>query len=414
MVLVNPDLKNNELRSQITDALKGDDDNAVVEALVRMAEGIQKDVLKEARSVLNTEGNDRAVLMNRGSVQLTTEERNYYKQVVEKRGFADLSVVMPKTVFDRVFEDLEREHPLLSEITFENTSATTEWIIRTTECEGAWWGKLTDPIRKELAHGFDKVNTGMYKLSAYMPVAKAMLDLGPEWLDRYVRAVLSEAISLALELAIVAGTGKDQPIGMLKDLKGAVVEGIYPDKTGKALINLAPSTLGIEVMAPLTREGKRAVPSILILVNPLDYWNKMFAATTFLMPGGGWAYGVLSIPAKIVQSVAVPQNKLIAGMAKDYFMGIGSTGKIEYSDEYKFLEDERTYITKQYANGKPKDNDSFLVFDITNLDTSLGYAIKDVSKPEVKNADNTIELTKQVTALAGVVSKLVNDKKDKK
>ncbi|WP_235640253.1 hypothetical protein [Clostridioides difficile] len=45
-------------------------------------------------------------------------------------------------------------------------------------------------------------------------------------------------------------------------------------------------------------------------------------------------------------------------------MGIGSAGKIEYSDEYKFLEDVRVYLAKQYATGTPKDNFSFLVFDI--------------------------------------------------
>ena len=67
---------------------------------------------------------------------------------------------------------------------------------------------------------------------------------------------------------------------------------------------------------------------------------------------------------------------MIVGVAKAYFMAIGSTQEIEYSDHYKFLEDERTYLTKQYANGKPKDNDSFNVFDITNLDTTLNVGLK--------------------------------------
>lgn len=365
--------KQTELRSQITAALKDDNEEGVVEALVRMAEGIQNDLIKEARSMVSEEMNDRAILERRGASQLTSEERNYYSKVIEKRGFTDLDVTLPKTVFDRVFEYLEQNHALLNKINFQNTTAVTEWIIRKTDCEAAWWGKLTDTIKKELEHGFDKTSTGMYKLSAYMPVAKAMLDLGPEWLDRYVRAVLSEAISLALELAIVAGTGKDQPIGMIKNLKGAVVDSVYPDKTAEVLPNLSPLTLGDKVMAPLTKDGQRAVPNVLIVVNPLDYWSKIFPATTFLTSGGTYIHGVLPIPGDIVQSVAVPKGKLIAGVATDYFMGIGSTGKIEFSDEYRFLEDERVYITKQYANGMPKDNDSFLVFDINNLDTNLSF-----------------------------------------
>lgn len=362
-----------DIRAQVNEAMKGNDEKEISEALVRMAEGIQENILneakQEARSMMSLEMNDRNVLNKRGTNTLTTEERKYYEAVIEKREFTDLEVTLPKTVFDRVFEDLEQNHPLLSEITFQNTTAVTEWIIRTTDCEAAWWGTLTDPIKKELSHGFDKVKTDMYKLSAFMPVSKAMLDLGPEWLDRYVRTVLSESIAIALEGAIVAGTGKDQPIGMIKDLKGAVVEGVYPDKKVSALTDFTPETLGKNIMAPLTKGGKRAVPSVLILVNPVDYWEKIFSATTFLTLQGNYVFGVMPIPAKIVQSVAVPKGKLVAGMGKDYFMGVGSGQKIEYSDEYKFLEDERTYLAKQYATGAPKDNESFLVFDITSLNT---------------------------------------------
>lgn len=361
----------NQVRAQVNEAIQGEDKDAMAEALVRMAQGIHDNILKEAqkeaRSMISVEVNDRNVLNKRGINTLTSEERKYYNEVIEKRGFTDLTVTLPTTVFDRVFEDLEQNHPLLSEITFQNTTAVTEWIIRKTDCEAAWWGALTDPIKKELQHGFDKVKTDMYKLSAFMPVSKAMLDLGPEWLDRYVRTVLSEAMAIALESAIVAGTGKDQPIGMIKNLKGAVVDKVYPDKDAIPLTDLTPATLGASVMAPLTKNGTRSVPSVLILVNPLDYWEKIFSATTFLTQQGTYVFGVMPIPAKIVQSVAVPQGKIVAGMAKDYFMGVGSGQKIEYSDEYKFIDDERTYLAKQYATGEPKDNDSFLVFDISNL-----------------------------------------------
>ena len=94
-------------------------------------------------------------------------------------------------------------------------------------------------------------------------------------------------------------------------------------------------------------------------------------ATTVLNANGTYAHGVLPIPGKIVTSVAVPKGQMVAGVARNYFMAIGSGQKIEYSDHYKFLEDERTYLTKQYANGKPKDNDSFLLFDISNLNPNL-------------------------------------------
>ncbi|MDM0364159.1 phage major capsid protein [Clostridioides difficile] len=377
---------NVELRTNLMEAIKSNDEEKITTSFLRMAEDIQSNLLKEARSIANIESADRAILDKRGMPQLTSEERAYYSQVIEKRGFTDLEITMPRTIFDRVFDDLEQNHPLLSAITFENTTGVTEWVIRKTGTEAAWWGQLTDPIKKELEGGFAKINTVAYKLSSYLPVAKSMLDLGAEWLDRYVRVVLTESISLGLEMGIVAGTGKDQPIGMMKDLKGSVVEGVYPDKTAKPLADFKPNTLGTEIMAPLTNDGKRTVASVIMLVNPVDYWAKIFGATTMLTSNGAYVYGVLPIPGNIIQTVAVPKNKLIVGVAKDYFMGIGSAGKIEYSDEYKFLEDVRVYLAKQYATGTPKDNFSFLVFDIENLDTTLATEINSNTKTSATRA----------------------------
>jgi len=66
----------------------------------------------------------------------------------------------------------------------------------------------------------------------------------------------------------------------------------------------------------------------------------------------------------------MPEGKAIFGIASRYFMGIGagtSGGKLEYSDEYKFLEDERMYKIKLYGNGRPLDDVSFVYADISGL-----------------------------------------------
>lgn len=367
----NPDLKQTEVQEQLRSALEGQNEKEIAAAFGAMARSIEQDILREARSEMQKELSDRATLEARGQAQLTSEERSYYEAVVEKRGFEGIDVVMPKTIFDRVFEDLQLNHPLLSEIDFINTTGSIEWIMRTSEAAGAVWGPLTGKITEELSNGFKKENASLYKLSAFIPVSKSMLDLGPVWLDRFVRAMLSESIAIALEQGIVAGTGKDQPIGMIKDLDGSVTLGVYPDKAATPLNDLLPATLGKNVIAPLTKEGKRNVTQVLLVVNPLDYWEKLFGATTVLNANGTYAHGVLPIPGKIVTSVAVPKGKMVAGVARNYFMAIGSGEKIEHSDHYKFLEDERTYLTKQYANGKPKDNESFLLFDISNLNPHL-------------------------------------------
>ncbi len=368
----NPDLINKEeleIQNRMKEAIENGESEEFVKAQVDLAKSIEARVLQEAKQARNDDINDTNVMVQRGLNPLTVEEKTYYNEVIGAGGFAGVETLVPSTVFDRVFEDLRVNRPLLAEIDFVNTTATTEWITRNSDTEGAWWGSLTGEIQKKLEATFKKEQTELFKLSAYVPVAKSMLDLGPAWLDKFVREILFESLAIALELAIVKGTGKEQPIGMIKDLQGAVVEGVYPDKESTLLNDFKPGTLGKSIMAPLTKNGTRVVENVLIVVNPLDYWEKIFAQTTFLTADKSYVYGVLPIPAKIVQSTAVDKGTMIAGRAKDYFMGVGSTQKIEHSDHYKFLEDERTYIAKQYANGHPIDNDSFLVFDISGMTT---------------------------------------------
>ncbi|MFC0525783.1 phage major capsid protein [Pontibacillus salicampi] len=359
--------KQNELKQQISDAMNSGDQDAVNDALFAMAENIQQSVLQEAQSYIDSDITDAKIMEQRGIHSLTNEETKFYNEVIDGEGFDGVETLVPATVIDRVFEDLKQRHPLLNTIDFVNTTGITEWVVRKGDVNPAFWGKLTSKIKELLDDGFEKKKMDLYKLSAFIPVAKAMLNLGPQWLDRYVRTVLAEAMSIALEEAIVKGSGKEQPIGIIKDLKGAVTDGVYPDKTATILADLKAKTLGQKVMAPLTKGGKRSVSNVIMVVNPLDYWNKIFGEQVILNQNGTYVNTGLPIPATIIQSVAMPEGKMSVGLAKDYFMGAGSSREVETSNEYRFLDDEKVYMTKMYANGTPKDNESFLLFDISGI-----------------------------------------------
>lgn len=359
--------QNEELRQKMLEAIQGDDENAIAEAMCRMAEGIQSEILQEARSIAQVESTDRMIMAQRGQAQLTSEERSYYNTVIERGGFTGLDVAIPPTIFNRVFEDLEQNHPILSKIDFINTGLVTKWIVRTSEIVGATWGKVSGKIVGELEASFGEEKADMYKLTAFFPVAKDMLELGPEWLDRFVRTVLKESIQIALENAVINGDGKGKPIGMTRNLDSVSHE-VYAELSATELNDLNPDTLGSKVMAPLTNEGKKAVSEIIMVVNPVDYWNKIFGKTTVMTAGGQYIHGVLPIPGEIVQSIAMPQGKMVCGRPKDYMLLVGGADRIMQSDECRFLDDERVYATKMFANGKPKNSKSFLLFNIEGMD----------------------------------------------
>lgn len=363
----NLDMKNTETKTGIVNALNSGDAekfaDKIMQANAEMSQDIQKRLLKESET-FNAQNADMQVLASRGFRALTHEETKYYNAVADASSLAD--VPLPRTVFDRVFEDLLTEHPLLSEITFQNTTGITETMTRTGEVVAAWWGPLCDEIKKKLENGFKVEATNLYKVSSYMPICKAMLDLGPVWLDRFVRESLAESIAIAIEEAILVGDGEDKPVGMNRKL-AEVSAKKHVEKTPVVITDFSPETIGTKIMAPLVQNRVKTLGTVLIIVNPADYYAKFFPVTTFQTEDGEYKQQNLPFNAKIVQSVHVPANRMLVGQGKDYFFGIGSNLKIDYSDEFRFLDDQRVYVAKQYANGRPMADEAFLYFDITDL-----------------------------------------------
>jgi HK97 family phage major capsid protein len=373
------ELTREELAQAFNEALKSEDTAQVAQAFADMAENIQQEVLERAKDTAAVEQMDAAALAARGLRQITSEEKRYYEALITamkssdpKQALANLDVTMPKTIIEDVFDSLKAEHRLLSVIDFNNTTYVTEWILNKNGKQKAVWGEITAEIEKELSGDFEKLDMVMFSLTAFMPVAKSMLDLGATWLDSYVRQVLQDALYVGLEEGIVCGTGVKMPIGMMKDLNASRTDGApYPDKTAIKVTAFTPEVYGglIGQMAVSRNNRPRAVGEVIMVVNPVDYWQKVMPATTIQRPDGTFANNVLPYPTNVIQSEEVPSGKAVMGIAKQYFCGIGTgkDGVIEYDDSYKFLQRERVYAGHLYGNGKPKDNNSFLVLDISTL-----------------------------------------------
>jgi len=149
-----------------------------------------------------------------------------------------------------------------------------------------------------------------------------------------------------------------------------VVGGVYPQKEAITVTSFDPQTYGSLVSRlAKTRNGKpRKVSGLILVVNPFDYFSIVMPATTIMTPNGSYVNDVLPVPTKIIQSVAVERNEAILGIGKKYLLGVGGDRGIQFSDDYKFLEDKRYYKIVAYSNGFPKDDNAFLRLDISDLD----------------------------------------------
>lgn len=393
-----------EFRAAYSSAMQEGSEQKMIACLESYSENVCAAMLQEAQSLSVAQRNDATILSARGVRQLTNEETAYYKALAAamrtdvsgvKNALTDISVTMPETIIDQVMQDVKSNFELLDAIDFVNSSYMTSWIYNKQGVQTAKWGAIGSAVTEELSGAFGKISVTTCKLTAFMAVSQDYLDLGAAWLDRYVRAILTEAAGTTMEAAIVDGVGNADndncPVGMTRDLDKGNTDGstgltAYPQKTATKVTSLDPATYGA-ILAKLSKTPtgrNRKVNGVILVCNPEDYFTKIMPATTYMTPSGGYVSNVLPFPTRVIQSEGCPKGKAVVGLGRQYIgmLGAGSKkGVVTYDDSVQFLEDNRVYKIRLLGNGRPKDNASFEVLDISALQ-ALAYTIVQKSTGE--------------------------------
>lgn len=324
------------------------------------------------------------MLSQRGFRQLTGDETAYYQSVIDAlkssapvQAFASIpDTSMPQTVIDDVLKNLTETHPLLAAINLTSTGYLTRWILNDHTKQQAAWGSITDAISKEITSAFKVVDIKQGKLTAFACVERGMLDLGPVFLDGYVRTCLGEALANGLEYGVVLGKGvAGEPVGLARDIHEGVTVSTttgYPLKTAVAVTDFAPASYGA-LVAPLTKNEKginksldiRNGGSLALICNNSDYLTKIMPATTVAATDGHYANDLFPVPTQVIISNALSDGQAILALLDEYGMFVGGTRGIEFSDEFKFLDDQRAFKITEYAAGIAYDNTSAELLDIS-------------------------------------------------
>ena len=339
-------------------------------------------VCDSVRNDFEMSHNEDNILMQRGYRVLTADEKQFYQKWIEsaksadpKQSFADLlNGGMPETIIEDVYRNLVNEHPLLDAITFTNVSYLTKWIMNDHTIDTAVWGQVNSEVTKQISTAFKILELAQCKLSCYAVIPKDMLELGPVYLDGYIRTILTDSLACALENAVVTGTGKNMPIGLDRNISdsAAVVSGEYPKKEAVKVTSFLPEEYG-KLVAKLCKTEKghfRKIEKVGLVCNPVDYFSKVMPATTVLTSAGTFSNNLFPVPTDVFQSAELEEGKAILCVPEEYFMGLGSSkeGTITFDDSVQFLEDNRVYLIKTFANGRAFDNTVSLLLDISELD----------------------------------------------
>lgn len=371
-----------ELLKQFSNMSPNASDKEVKEKYTEYMNAYSDELANAIRKDIKQENQDNAVLNSRKTNRLTNDEKKFYNALVsEDHVNTDTNwkdgELLPETVVDRIFEDIETEHPLLQHININRTGLKAR-VIRSVPEGQVVWGKVFSEIRGQLEATFYEQDVTLGKATAFVVVPKDLKDAGVQWVDRYVRAQIKEAFAVAIEKTAVVGEGaaKDQPVGLMKEINRT--NGAVSDKTVAGTLTLADAQTSIseigEVIKNLsikeyydkdgnvkTSKGANVLNNVVIVLNPADY---IYTGVAFMQLHNGAFVSPIPFNVTFEQSEFVPQGKAVAFDKTRYNFYAGSEVIVREFDQTLALEDMDLYTAKQFLYAEPDDNKTSFVYDV--------------------------------------------------
>lgn len=332
----------------------------------QIAEEAKRQARQETESVIAT---------NPAEAKMSARERKFFNEIDTNVGYKE-DTLLPQETFNRIFEDLTTEHPLLSKIGLRNAGLRMKFLK--SETEGvAVWGKIFGEIKGQLDAAFSEEETIQNKLTAFVVIPKDLQDYNVSFIEEFVRTQINEAFAVALEAAFVSGDGDDKPIGLNRDINNGSTSGsttTYPEKDTEGELTFADPDQTVNELTdvykfhsvkenghPLAVEGR-----VSMIVNPSDLWNVKKQYTS--LNAQGTYVTALPYNLDIVESVAQETGKVTTFVQGRYDAFLGGGMTIRKYDQTLAIEDMDLYTAKQMAYGKAKDIKATAVWTLNVAD----------------------------------------------
>lgn len=334
----------------------------------QIAEEAKRQARQETESVIAT---------NPAEAKMSARERKFFNEIDTNVGYKE-DTLLPQETFDRIFEDLTTEHPLLSKIGLRNAGLRMKFLK--SETEGvAVWGKIFGEIKGQLDAAFSEEETIQNKLTAFVVIPKDLQDYNVSFIEEFVRTQINEAFAVALEAAFVSGDGDDKPIGLNRDISnGTTSNGVttYPEKDPEGELTFADADLTVGELTevykyhsvkengqPLAVEGR-----VSMIVNPADAWDVKKQYTS--LNAQGVYVTALPFNLDIIESIAQNAGKATTFVQGRYDAFLGGGLTVRKYDQTLAIEDMDLYTAKQMAYGKAKDIKATAVWTLNVADNS--------------------------------------------
>ena len=300
-------------------------------------------------------------------------------------------LTIPVIFLDLIAENMYRYSKLLNRVRIRDVGGEARQTIAGTVPEAVWTEMCG--VINELTFVFNQVTLDGYKLAGFIPVCNSLLEDSDINLASWIVEMLSEALGLGMDKAILYGKGSasHMPLGIVTRLAQTSQPEGYPsnapawvDLHTSNIKTIASDATGTAFWAALQRAvvpayNRYARGEMFWAMNSKTYAELKARAIATNLSGEfvamiGGSLPIVSGDIDILEFM--PDNDIVGGFGDLYLTVIRRGMSIEQSREVQFIQDNTVFKAKMRADGTPVIPEAFVAINIAGSTpaTSMQFA----------------------------------------
>lgn len=288
----------------------------------------------------------------------------------EKRAVTGTENVIPTVVLDLIRERVDVYSKLIKHVNLQRVSGKARQAVMGVVPEAVWTeqcGKIN-----ELNLSFGAVEVDGFKVGAFIAVCNAVLEDNDVDLATKLIEAIGKAMGIAIDKAILYGTGVKMPTGIVTAL-------IAGEHAATNVITISDKT-GIELFQALVEasgeaDNEYAVGGMFWAMNRKTKTKLMSNAMSFNAAGAivtGQQNEMPVVGGAIETLGFIPDGVIVGGYGELYTLAERAGMTFAKSEHAHFTEDETLFKGTGRYDGKPAIEKAFIVIGIDGVKPTAG------------------------------------------
>lgn len=330
------------------------------------------------RKFFGMNAREQAEFVQREDVQaFLTETRTAIR---EKRALTNVGLTIPEVMLGLIRENIINYSKLYKHVNVRAINGSGRAVVMGTIPEAIWTDCCAN--LNELDLGFADVEVNCWKVGGFFAICNANLEDSDIDLAYELLTALGQAIGLALDKAILYGTGNRMPQGVVERLCEESKPADYP-ATAREWVDLHTSNVialntasmtPVEAFAAIVEasgaaKGKYSRGEKVFTMNEKTY-TALAAKAVSIDANGNIVTGVfdrMPVIGGIIEVLEfIPDNIVIGGYFDCYLLAERAGQKFATSEHVRFLQDQTVMKGTARYDGKPAIAEAFVAIGINN------------------------------------------------